>query len=381
MDFSWAPEQITFAEEVGAFASGLNDDLVQRDLAGDFSRDLWRRCADFGILGMLVPEAYSGTPERDVLTVVRAMEHFGYACRDNGLALALGAQMWAVQAPLVRFGTDAQKERWLPRMTAGELIGVHGLTEPASGSDVFSLQTTAQPCDDGYVLHGAKRYITLGPEADLALVFANTQPERGRWGISAFVVEADRAGFHVGEVQAKMGLRTVPFGELRFDDCYVPATHRLGPEGAGVGISHASLELERCCIFAGHLGAMRRQLDRAVRYAQERTQFGQAIGKFQAVSHRLAEMRLRIETTRLLLYHAAWRHQQGLPSSMETTLLKLHVTEAFVASSLDAIRVHGGQGYLTENEVERDLRDAVGGVIYAGTSDMQRNIVARLLGL
>ena len=178
-----------------------------------------------------------------------------------------------------------------------------------------------------------------------------------------------------------MGLRTVPIGELEFDDCFVSAEQRLGGEGAGVSLSNSSLEWERCCILASQLGAMERQLDEAVRYARERRQFGQPIVKFQSVSNRLADMKLRLETSRLLLYKVAWLKRAGKSAMMEAALLKLHLSEAFVDSSLDAIRIHGGAGYMTENGIERDLRDAVGGVIYAGTSDIQRNIVAALLGL
>jgi alkylation response protein AidB-like acyl-CoA dehydrogenase len=182
-------------------------------------------------------------------------------------------------------------------------------------------------------------------------------------------------------MQHKMGLRTVPIGSLHFEDCVIPEHARLGPEGAGVSIATHSLEVERCCILASQLGAMERQLSRASAYARSRRQFDQPIGKFQSVSNRVADMKLRIETARLLLYKVAWLVEREQPAMMEAALLKLYLSEAFVESGLDAIRIHGGAGYLTETGVERDLRDAVGGVLYAGTSDIQRNIIARLLGL
>jgi hypothetical protein len=194
-------------------------------------------------------------------------------------------------------------------------------------------------------------------------------------------VERGTAGFHAGGEVEKMGLRTVPIGDLRFEDCFVPEQNRIGPEGAGASISTHSLEIERCCILASHLGAMERQLETAVRFARERRQFGQTIGKFQAVAHRVADMRLRLETSRLLLYKVAWLKSVNKPAMLEAALLKLHLSESFVASGMDAIRVHGGAGYMTESEVERDLRDAIGGTLYAGTSDIQRNIIARKLGL
>jgi alkylation response protein AidB-like acyl-CoA dehydrogenase len=286
-----------------------------------------------------------------------------------------------VQRPIARFGTDDQRRRFLPGLCNGSLIGAHALTEPDAGSDAFSLTTRASRRGDHYVLTGTKCLVSLAPVADLMLVFAATDPSRGRWGISAFVVERGTPGLTATPMQHKMGLRTVPIGELHLDGCEIPARARLGPEGAGVGIATQSLEVERCCILASQLGAMDRQLQRVVEYARRRQQFGQPIGKFQSVSNRVADMKLRLETARLLLYKVAWLVQREQPAMMEAALLKLYLSEAFVESGIDAIRIHGGNGYLTASGVERDLRDAVGGVLYAGTSDIQRNIIARLLGL
>ena len=381
MDFSWSDQQLAFRDEVEGFAATLNDNLIDRDRNGEFSHALWQRCAEFGIQGMLVDEAYSNAPAQPVTTAALALEGFGYRCHDNGLALALGAQMWSVQGPIEQFGTEEQKERFLTPMCRGDLIGVHGLTEPGSGSDAFSLSTHAKPVEGGYVLNGFKHYITLAPVADVALVFATTNPDLGKWGVTAFLVECEADGASRSPVREKMGLRTVPIGSLTFTDCFVPEENRIGPEGAGVSIAHGSLEVERCLIFAGHLGAMQRQLEETISFAKDRKRFGQSIGTFQSVSNRIVEMRLRIETTRLLLYKTAWMMETDQRANIETALLKLHMTESFLASSLDAIRTRGGEGYMTADEVERDLRDAVGGVIYAGTSDLQRNIVARLLGL
>lgn len=382
MEFGWSEEQRARRAETVEFARAqlAGQDTVTLDREGRFPRESWEKCAGFGILGLSVPERFGGA-EADLLTAVLVMEGLGYGCPDNGLAFALNAQLWTVQAPIVRFGTDEQKARFLPGLCAGRTIGAHALTERDSGSDAFSLSMRAERVDGGYVLNGRKWLISLGPIADLVLVFASTEPEAGQWGISAFLVEAEREGLEAGETRHKMGLRTVPLGELSFVDCFVPEENRLGPEGAGVSISNHSLELERCCILASQTGAMERQLERAVDHARRRKQFGQPIGAYQAVSHRIADMKLRLETARLLLYKVAWLIQTGQPAMMEAALLKLYLSESFTASSLDAIRIHGGGGYLSESEVERDLRDAVGGLLYAGTSDIQRNIVARLLGL
>jgi alkylation response protein AidB-like acyl-CoA dehydrogenase len=382
MDFSWSEDQLALRDTYARFAAEtLNAGLLERDRGSTFSRENWQKCADFGILGLSVPEEYGGISEVDILTAMLAMEGLGYGCRDNGLTFGLNAQLWTVQLPIVRFGTVEQKQRFLPELCSGRRIGAHAITEPDAGSDVFSLQTRAEKRDGGYLLNGTKRLVTFGPIADLALVFVTLDPALGNWGITALVVERGTPGFRSGPVQEKMGLRTVPIGELVFEDCFVPAENRIGPEGAGVSISNHSLELERCCILASQLGAMERQLEESIRYARERRQFGQPIGKFQSVSNRIAGMKLRLETARLLLYKVAWLKKQDKPAMLEAALLKLHLSESFVESGLDAIRIHGGSGYLTEWEVERDLRDAVGGTLYAGTSDIQRNLVARLLGL
>jgi hypothetical protein len=289
--------------------------------------------------------------------------------------------MWAVQMSIVLFGTDAQKQKFLPKLTSGEWLGAHALTEAESGSDVFNMKMTADKTDGGYLLNGEKRLVTLAPIADMAIVFANVNNKLGKWGVTAFLVEKDLEGYEAGPVREKMGLRTVPIGEVRLKNCFVSEENRLGKEGAGFSISNHSLEYDRCCILAGGLGAMERQLEESVEFAKKHKRFGQVIGNFQSVSNRIADMKLRIETSKLLLYKMAWLKKQNKPAMLEAAMLKLHLSESFVASSLDAIRNQGGNAYLVDYGIERDLRDAVGGVLYAGTSDIQRNIIAKLVGL
>lgn len=380
MDFSWSEAQIALKKSVRQFArEQLNGGMVVRDRQSKFSRENWQKCADFGIQGLCMPEEYSGSPAQDLMTTMLAMEALGYGCEDSGLTLALSTQIWTVQMLILNFGNEAQKQKYLTPMCKGNWIGVHALSEPEAGSDVYSLTTQATPCEGGYRLHGRKKFVTGAPICDVALVFATVDPSLGKWGLNAFLVERTTAGCSFGPSQEKMGLRTVPFGEIIFEDCFVPAENRLGPEGAGFSISHSSLEYDRCFTLASQLGAMERQLEKCISYAQSREQYGQPIGKFQSVSNRIADMKLRLETARLLLYKVAWLKETGQPATLEASLLKLHLSEASVASGLDAVRIHGGNGYLSEYEVERDLRDAVGGVIYAGTSDIQRNIIARTL--
>jgi len=383
MDFSWTDEQLAFRNEARRFASQhLGANLTDRDRRGAVREEDWRgdwqKCADFGILGLMVPKDYGGRG-CDILTTVLVLEAIGYGCRDNGLTLSLNGQIWAVQEPLLSFGSEAQKRRYLPGLCAGSIIGAHGMTEYESGSNAAGLKTTARRIDGGYVLNGKKTYVGLGPACNLALVFASTAPDRGSWGISAFLVDASTEGFSCPPPQQKMGLRTAPMGELVLEDCVISEDALLGREGAGLSIFQSAMEWERSFIFASHVGSMHRQLDECIEFARNRVVFDKSIDNYQSVSNRLANMKLRLETAQLLLYKAAWLKSQGEPCATEAALAKLHLSEAFVESSIDAIRIHGGKGYLSDGGIERDLRDAMGGVIYSGTSDIQRQIIAQLL--
>ena len=215
MNFSWTEEQTEFHERLKSFAlEHLEDDVVGRDERSEFAESLWQRAAAFGIQGMSMPREFGGTDSADIQTAMYAMEGLGYGCRDGGLLLALNAQMWAVQLPILHFGTDHQKGRFLPKLCNGDWKGAHGITEPATGSDVFNMKTTATRVDGGYLLNGTKCMVTLAPVCDLALVVASTDPEKGKWGVSTFLVESSFEGFTRGENQLKMGLRTVPIGTI-----------------------------------------------------------------------------------------------------------------------------------------------------------------------
>jgi alkylation response protein AidB-like acyl-CoA dehydrogenase len=381
MDFSLSAEQRELKDAAVAFArEKLSQDFGKREEAGEFSLEAWQACARFGVQGLPVPAELGGAGS-DVLTTVLVMEGLGYGCGDNGLIFSLNAQMWSLQLPLVKFGSPAQQQAYLPGLIAGEIIGVHAMTEPDSGSDAFSMRTRAERRGDDYVLNGTKLYITNAPVSDVVLVFA-AHPGRPRpANISAFLVDKGTPGFTVSRSLDKMGLRTSPMGEVVLADCVVPAAQRLGPEGAGTVIFNSSMGWERSCILAGALGAMQRQLEMSVAHARARKQFGQAIGKFQGVANKVADMYLRLEASRLLIYQAAWLAQQGQPALAQAAAAKLFASEAWVQSSLDAIQIHGAYGYMKEAGIERDLRDAVAGTIYSGTSEIQRVILARMLGL
>ena len=381
MDFRLSDEQHRLREEVVRFAKReLNDDVVLADQQGIFAMEAWKKCAEFGIQGLAVPQEYGGAGT-DALTICIAMEALGYGCSDNGLIFSINAQMWSCEMPLVRFGNDEQKRRYLPGLCDGSLIGVQAMTEPDSGSDAFALATKAESRSTGHVLTGTKTFVTNAPYADVFIVFASSDPGNGFAGISAFLVDADSPGVSVGRPFHKMGLRTSPMAELVLDGCFVPSERMLSAPGAGMAVFNHSMTWERSCILASAVGTMQRQLERCVEYARERRQFDQPIGHFQAVSHRIVDMRVRLEMARLLVYRQGLAMEGGRPPALEAAMVKLAVSEAFVRSSLDALQVHGGYGYMTEYEIERDVRDAVGSRIYSGTSDMQRNVIAGLMGL
>lgn len=356
-------------------------DLETRDENSVFWTEGWQRCASYGIQGLIIDEALGGQG-RDLLTAMLRFEGLGQGCRDGGLVFALSAQIWTMQMALDRFGSEEQRARYLPQLTEGTAIGAFAMSEPDSGSDAFSLTTTAESLgDDGYRLNGTKAWVTLGPVCDVTIVFATIDPALGRWGVTAFVVDSDTPGVEFQPNRSKMGLRTTPFCDLVLDDCVVPLSARLGAEGAGASIFSTAMETERAFLLAGSVGRLERQIDETVAYANERTQFGQPIGAFQSVSHEIAEMKLAHETARLLLYKATILQARGTPSMMAAALAKLAASESALAGALSSVRVHGAKGYVSEYGIERSMRDAIGGVIYGGSSGIQRNIVARLLGL
>jgi alkylation response protein AidB-like acyl-CoA dehydrogenase len=381
MDFDLTEEQRALRAAVLEFAhSELNEDVVGRDSSGAFSKEAWQKCADFGLLGLPVPTEYGGAGA-DATTTIVALEALGHGCTDNGLIFSLNAQIWACETPIAKFGSAEQKQRFLPALCDGSMIAAHGMSEPGSGSDAFGLAMTAEPANGGYRLNGSKTFVTNAPQGDVFLVFATTDQALGFAGVTAFLVERSAPGLTVGKPLSKMGLRTSPMSELFFEDCEIPETSLLGKPGGGMAVFNTSMMWERSCILASTVGTMERQLERSIEYANGRRQFGQPISSFQPVSHRLVDMKLRLETARLLLYRLAWLLDTGQPATLDSALVKLYLSECHVRSSLDALHVHGGYGYMTEYELERDVRDAIGSRLYSGTSEMQYNIAARSMGL
>jgi alkylation response protein AidB-like acyl-CoA dehydrogenase len=382
MDFSLTEEQQSLRENIIRFAQEqLNDATVERDREQRFSRELWRKCGEIGLQGLPVPEQYGGSG-LDALSSAMALEAFGYGCHDGGLVFSLCAHLLSCVVPLWQYGNEEQKQRYLPGLCNGTLIGVHAMTEPGSGSDAFALRTKAEPDGTGFRINGTKTFISNAPIADLVIVFATTDSNKGYYGgVTAFLVENRTPGFVVSQKFEKMGLRTSPIGEIVFEDVCVPAEAVLGGVGAGSTMFTHAMDWERICLFAGHIGTMERLLEQSIAHARTRTQFGQPIGKFQAIAHRIVDMKVQLEAARLLTYRAAWRLGRVKNVSLDASMAKLFVSESLVKAALDTVQIHGGYGYMTESGLERALRDAVGSTIYSGTSEMQRNIIARWLGL
>jgi len=357
-----------------------DDDLVARDLACEFWHDGWTRIGEQGMFGLLASPEYGGQG-RSLTAALLELEGLGLGCRDDGLVFATTSQVLTVGLALERFGTPEQAAAWMPRLVSGDAIGSFSMSEPESGSDAFSLRTIAHPVEGGYILDGKKSWVTMGPLADVFIVFATTNPDLGRWGITAFCIPADAEGLTVGPNLPKMGMRTTPFADISFERCFVPESARMGAEGAGASIFSSSMEAERGFLLVGSIGALERVLCDAVEFGRGREQFGQPIGSFQGVAHALSEVKLAHESARLLMYKAAALQQRGESSMMAAALSKLAGSQGALAGALASVEIHGARGYVTEYGVERDLRNLSGGVIYGGASSIQKNIIARLLGL
>jgi alkylation response protein AidB-like acyl-CoA dehydrogenase len=381
MDFGLDQEQQRLQDAAIEFAKReLNSDVVERDRGGTFCREGWQKCAEFGVQGLPIPPEYGGSGAGEVATVA-VMEGLGYGCRDNGLLFSINAHMWTNSVPLLRYGTEEQKQRFLPGLCSGALIGANGVSEPQSGSDVFSMRTRAARDGDDYVLEGTKTFVTNAPVADVFMVYATLDPALGALGICGFLVEKTRPGLSLGGKIEKMGLRTSPMAEVIFHNCRIPAGNLVGRERRGVEVFNCSMGYERACILATCVGNMKRQLETCIEHARKREQFGKPISKFQSVANRIVDMKIRYETARLLTYKVAWLLQTGRATELDAAAAKLYVSESYVKSCLDAVQIHGGYGYTTEFEIERELRDSVGSTLYSGTSEIQRNIIAAALQL
>ncbi|SFW75469.1 acyl-CoA dehydrogenase family protein [Amycolatopsis australiensis] len=376
MEFGWTADQRqrydrTVADTRAAFP--VEPEYV-------FSREKWALLGKSGVLGASVPAAYGGGG-LTALDTARVFEAAGRGCPDTGLVFGAAAHLFACTMPIVDFAPAAVRDRLLPGLATGDLVAGNAMTEPEAGSDVGALRATATATDGGYLLNGVKSFVSNGPVADVLVTYAVTDPAAGHWGITAFALDAHRPGVTLGEPFGKLGMEGCLACEVTFTDCFVPEETVLGEPGQGSAIFQHSMGWERACLFALYLGVQDRLLDRCLAHVRDRRQFGKRLAEFQSVSNRVVEMKLRAESARLLLYRACWALDEGEDATLFAALSKLAVSEGTVASATDAVQLFGSRGYLREHGVEAALRDAIGGTIFSGASDVQRQLVAMELGL
>ncbi|MGP4001275.1 acyl-CoA dehydrogenase family protein [Streptomyces sp. 8N706] len=376
----WSADQQALRDGLAPWLEKLNADHIERDAAALFSREGWRTLAGTGILGLPFDEKWGGLGQ-SLLTTMYVLEALGEGCRDAGLSFSACTHLVSTGVPLHRFGSAALKERYLPGICSGELIGAHAISEPGSGSDALAMRTRAVRDGDDYVLRGSKAFVSNGPVADLFTIYARTSDRPGPLSMTAFLVERDTPGLEAGAPLAKMGLRTSPLSELYLDDCRVPASRVVGRPGGGFLVLDHVMRWEILCSFVINAGEMRDRVTRCVEYARTRSQFGRPIGGYQAVSHRIVDMELGVETARHWLYGTAERMAAGHNVTRDIAMAKLVTSEANVASALAAVQIFGGNGYMAEYGIEKELRNSVASTIYSGTSEIQRNRIAALLGL
>jgi alkylation response protein AidB-like acyl-CoA dehydrogenase len=346
---------------------------------GFFTPAEWKLCVSLGLPGLSIPEKYGGEG-CGFLATARAAEAFGRGAPDMGLVFAVMAHLVACAMPIVEHGDEQMCREILPRLSSGEWIGATAITERGAGSDATRLATTAERVGDNYMLSGEKSFVSNGPVADVFIVYAASQPELGYLGMSTFVVERGAPGLIIGEPFGKLGLDRCPASTLRLERCLVPARRRIGREGQGAAIFQAAMRWERTCLLAPYVGRIERLAVQCADHARRRIQFGRPLGANQAISHRIARMRMRLDVARLLLWRACWRLEQDEPAGADVAMAKLAISEAAAESAMDAVRIFGGDGIRSDAGIERELRDAVPSLVFSGTSEMQLELIARELG-
>jgi alkylation response protein AidB-like acyl-CoA dehydrogenase len=376
----WTEEQQQLRAGLGLWCDALNDGHAERERAAVFDHTAWKLVGESGVLGLPFGTEWGGLGQ-SLLTTMYVLEELGRRCRDGGLSFSVTTHMVSAGVPVQRFGSAYLRDRYLPGICAGSTIGAHAISEPDSGSDALNMRTTATRRDGDWVLSGSKTFVSNGPVADVIVVYARTDPTAGPLGVTAFLVERDTPGLTVGRPIEKMGLKTSPFAEVFLDDCRVPAANVIGRPGSGFLVLDHVMKWEILCSFVVNVGQMRHRLERCVDYARSRTQFGEPIGSFQSVANRIVDMRTATETAARWLYDTAARMERGENVTVDIATSKLVASQANVDTALAAVQVFGGNGYTAEYGLEAELRNAVAGVIYSGTSDIQRNRIARMMGL
>lgn len=374
MDFSLTKEQLEYKKEVINFAiENLNDSGSLET----FSYDMWKKVSDFGLFGLIADTEFGGLNE-SYLTAAVVIEALGYSCKNNGFVFAVNNHIWVALNLINNFGSQELKFKYLPKMVTGELIGAMALTEADAGSDALNMSSNVRETEDTYILNGSKMFISNGPIADIFIVFAVTATTPIK-KITPFIVEKKFPGVTVGSDIEKMGLGGCPTCEISFANVKIPKENILGHFNNGSNIMTAALEWERCYEFAPHIGAMQRIMEETLQYANDRKQFGQPISQFQAVSHRISEMKIAIEMARLMLYKIAWMKDNKKSAFLETSIFKSFVSENYIKTCKNALQIHGAYGYTKEYGIEREFRDAIASDIYSGTSEMQKNTIFNFL--
>ena len=376
MDLQFTDEQMMIRQLVRDFANEKIAPWVERMEAGEFPRELLIQMGELGLMGMTAPEELDGSA-MDFTSYILAIHELSKVSAVMGVILSVHTSVGT--NPIIYFGNDEQKQRYVPKLASGEFLGAFCLTEPSAGSDAGSLQSKAVKDREEYVLNGSKVFITNGGEADVYIVFASTNPEEKTRGISAFIVEKGTPGLIIGKDEKKMGLHGSRTVQLTFENCRVPVRNLLGKEGEGFKIAMANLDVGRIGIAAQSLGIAEAALEAATAYAKERVQFGQPIALQQGVGFTLANMATSVEAAKLLVYRAADLQTKGLPCGPEASMAKVFASRTAVQTAIEAIQIFGGYGYTKDYPVERYFRDAKVTELYEGTSEIQKIVISKQL--
>ncbi|MDR2713807.1 MAG: acyl-CoA/acyl-ACP dehydrogenase [Clostridiales bacterium] len=375
MDFAISKEQKQYQQEIIDFSRKY---LNEEECLECFSVEMWKKFAEFGLLGITVDEKYGGMGE-GYLTAALAFKALGYACKNNGFVFVVNNHIWVAQNIIHLYGSELLRDKYIPFMVQGGKIGAIAITEAESGSDALSMKTKADAVEGGYILNGTKMFISNGPIADIFIVFAVTDWEANK--ITAFVVEKNYAGLSIGPDIKKMGLNACPTSEIVFENVFVPNENIIGRQNSGLNVLTRALEWERFYEFVPHVGAMERVLELCLEHAKKRKQFGKPIKEYQAISHKIAEMKVDIEFANLMLNKIGWLKDKNRSAYLETAMFKLFVSEAYIKTCRNAIQIFGAYGYTKEYDVERELRDAIASSIYSGTNEMQKNTIYEMIDM
>lgn len=358
----------------------LNDNILQDDHEGKFSLEKWKICADLGIQGLSVPEQFGGLGF-DMLTTALAIKSLSSACQDEGLVFSICAHICTCIIPILQFGTTEQKEKYLPLLVNGNAIGGNGITESNAGSDSLSIQTMVEKNNSGFILNGNKLFVTNAPVADLLIIYAKHSNGMRGCNLSAFIIEKDNPGMCIGQLFDKMGLRTSTMSEVVLKNCNLGKDALLGREMLGLAVFNKSMIWERIIMASYHIGAMEQQYSALLNYVNSRQQFGKKLLEFQSIANTLVDMKIKIESSRLMLYYICTKYDSGHVDINDVSMLKIIASESKVQNSLKALQMYGAYGYLKEGSVERQLRDSLASTIYSGTTEIQKKIVAEKLEL